>query len=156
MRYINCQKKLRGAGGCCGWIAVTNTLKWLGYSISYKRLTEGVSSKLLNTGLENHEVEKLMKLWRVKSKRVKAPTVRDIERELDNGNAVLLNYYWIDDDNKKENYERAHACFIHGHDKDNLFIENILHVPTKKTMRDFFKTSKNRNYEPNLMYVISR
>jgi hypothetical protein len=156
MKFINSQKKLRGSGGCCGWIATINALKWLGFSISYKRFTKGVDSELLNSGLYNNQVKGLMRTWGIKFKTHKNPSVRDIEKVLNQGKAVVLNYYWIDDENKKENYERGHATFIHGHNKDNFFIENILHVSSKKALRDFFKVTRQRNLEENEMYVISR
>jgi hypothetical protein len=151
--YINKQKRLRGWRGCCGFVSVVNLMKWLGHALSYKEFVKGVPTEILEDGMSNSEMDALLKTSGTAGhKHTEYPTVKRIERLLNEGRAVILGYYWIDDDNKEGNYERPHFAFIHGHDKENLFIENKLHTPSKEAMSHFLTIARGRGCGGVVMY----
>jgi hypothetical protein len=129
----------------------------MGRSISYDTFTKDIPTEILADGLENHELEKVLRSNGVKFKKhVEFPTVKRIERLLDQGKSVILGYYWVDYVSKREEPYRGHFTFIHGHDKDNMFMENKLHVPSKKYLQYSFDEAFNQGYDTTMMYSFKK
>ena len=81
----------------CGPVAVINILKWLGYKVSYDSFIH--SARYLcghepgpEGGTNITGVEKALKHLGVKKRRVKNPSLDDIDRHIDSGGIVLLEY----------------------------------------------------------------
>jgi hypothetical protein len=158
MKYINRQSKLRGCAGSCGFISVINLLKWLDYSVSYKEFTKDIPTEILGGGMYNNEMESLLRRWGVKKirKHKEFPTVKRIERILDEDRAIILGYYWIDYVSKRNCPARPHFAFIHGHNDKDLFIENKLHVPSKKFLQYSLDEGFRLGFDDPIIYSFSK
>lgn len=116
MRYINKQSYPT----CCGPVAVLNALKWLGNSVSWRKY-EDIFPFLgwqkyckEDKGCNLHSIHKMLRFFEVNYRYIphtKHVIIWDIERELDKGNGVILNYRWY---NKNGN-EGNHYVFIDQH-----------------------------------------
>lgn len=78
----------------CGPIAVINTLKWLGFNISYRWLDDVRDiCKWTRDGTSDLDLEKALKYFKVKKKRRIQPSLEDIDKHIDSGGAVILSYF---------------------------------------------------------------
>ena len=109
MRYINKQKH----NTTCGPVALANALKWLGYSCSYNSIVKDMKDDCdPYSGMTNSELSKIFDDYSINHRYQKwtKDATKAIERCLDRGNAVILNYTWF----SKTDSQR-HYIFIDGH-----------------------------------------
>ncbi len=112
-RYIKQRDKFR-----CGPVAVMNALKWAGEDVSYVADRDRLD-KLCNCGPPpsgtNHPgFDRALRaagkgIYSVR--KVRYPTLREIEEHLQNGHAVVFNYYWRDEE---EGTSARHFEFLVG------------------------------------------
>ena len=147
MRYVNKQHDKFS----CGPIAVINALK----SLNKKATLRTHRKKFFKLGLKRDgmHIDRLsesLKFFKVNFKRVKNPTVRDIERVLNAGNKVILCYRWF-----TETENAGHYIFIRGHSKKYFCALNDTHATRKQVMAHFFTRSKRINKGP-VMWIIKQ
>ena len=119
-RYIKQRDQYR-----CGPVAVINTLKFLGVSITYKSLP--IIQELCKCanphGTDRYDFENALKKLGVKFERRVRPTLKDIDRHINKGGAILMDYYL--------GYEDGHYALCIGRkDKENYLLVNSDEGPT--------------------------
>lgn len=78
----------------CGPVAVINTLKWLGFNISYDWLSDVRDAcQCTRNGTSDLDFEKALKYFKIKKKRRIQPSQKDIDKHIDSGGAVLISYF---------------------------------------------------------------
>jgi hypothetical protein len=85
-------------GTSCGPIALINTLKWLGYSVSYDFLNIAKHLcrwKGIRGGTSDLDLEKALDYFRVEKKRVVKPSIEELDKHLDSGGAAIISYFNI-------------------------------------------------------------
>ncbi len=150
MRYINHQQHK----ATCGPVAVMNVMKHRGWKGSYRDNVEWFKIfGLSRTGMWSHELEKVLKFLNIKFKRLNLCKVTDIEKTLNRGNTVILNYQWY-----IKNKNAGHFIFITRHTKHFLNAYNITKCgslkESKKLLRKWFKKSKFAGEEKPVMWEI--
>jgi len=84
----------------CGPIALINTLKWLGYKVSYDFIHvarylckwDGKNSED-GAGTTDKNLDSALKYFKIKKKRKVQPKLKEIDDHLDSGGAVIISYY---------------------------------------------------------------
>lgn len=84
----------------CGPIALINTLKWLGYSVSYDFLhiarymckCESNRSKD-GGGTTDMNFERALKSFGIKKKRKIQPTIKELDKHIDSGGIAIISYF---------------------------------------------------------------
>ncbi|MFA5024169.1 MAG: C39 family peptidase [Patescibacteria group bacterium] len=84
----------------CGPVAIVNALKFIGINATHDSVC--YVSMLCNccreTGTEPEDIERAFKALEVKFKRKIFPTLKEIDDHIDNGGALLLDYFWSPED----------------------------------------------------------
>lgn len=118
MRYIEDQRHIAS----CGPVAISNAMKWAGISPNAYDIIHSVCGAYgykLWCGMSHYWLTRVLKLVGLRFTKQCHPTVRDIERCLDNGGVCILGYrYW------RWREAREHYIFIHGHTSKYLKISN--------------------------------
>jgi predicted double-glycine peptidase len=79
----------------CGPIAIINTLKWLGHeNITYKLLPaiRMMCKCEYEFGTHDLDLERTLKALGIKKKRKVVPTIKEIDKHLDNDGIIILQY----------------------------------------------------------------
>jgi hypothetical protein len=123
MRYIDRQLEV----SACVPIAITNALIWAGRKVAFRELREtfvelGWNPKI---GSTNREIQVMLEHFGFGIIQVENPSVRDIERYLDNGRSVLLAYTWFMPKDRPLRKSKSHLVFIDGHEGLFLGIKNV-------------------------------
>ena len=133
-RYINKQQHATS----CGPVAVLNALKWLGRKVSYREMFPFFEELGYDPdwGQTHWWFSRSLSAFKIKYKRFSNITVSDMERELDRGNTIILNYAW--DPNNR------HYFFITGHTDKKFTVWNQSRS-TKKYFRKQFRNGRRRD-----------
>ena len=128
----------------CGPVAVMNTLKFIGKKrVSYRKYLK----KFTKLGFPNKKggtdlslMRKFLKFFKIKNKYIRKPTIKQLEKELDKGNAIILAYYYYVSDGTSG----GHYTFIDGYDLIRLFMHNgnDIYISFKYILNGFFRSSK--------------
>lgn len=131
MRYVNIQPHKSS----CGPVAIINALKWLGCSTSYRKMLPFFNWNT-EEGMHFDEMTQDLRKLGLRFKVVDYPTIKDMERELDKGRALVYAYYWF------EKFERSgHYVFVDRHTPKMFSVKNNSDVG-----RAFLSKSKVTTY----------
>jgi len=124
----------------CGPVAVINALKWLGKPATYR--THLKKCKKLGyptnpAGTSRRLLSRFLRYFKIKYKRVTRPTLNDITKELDKGNAIILLYRTY-----SESGSWGHYTFINGYNDWGFKSKNALVPKFRPIIADFFRWSK--------------
>ena len=145
MKYINVQKH----NTSCGPIAIMNTIKWLGGSISYDYIDMfRAFSWSQENGTDALSLSNTLKSFNIKYNLTSHPTVKDIEKVLKRGNACILLYVWY-----FEGKSGAHYVFIDEDSGDYFRAMNFTcdgwNIAPKFVLGKWFRSSKRwGDYRP--------
>jgi len=80
----------------CGPIAVLNILKWMGGPWTHKMLpaVQILCKCDADVGTSRQNIERAMKALGIIKKRRVFPKLKEIDKHLDNGGVILLEYFW--------------------------------------------------------------
>jgi len=119
----------------CGPVALINIMKWLGCNTTYDNFID--TARILcchepgvDGGTHIWDMEKALKKLGIKKKRKKNPTLEDIDKHLDSGGIVLLEYY-APYKNQLLDIGDGHFCLCIGRTKKMYILVND---GTKKTV----------------------
>lgn len=125
VRYV----KQRDASSC-GPVAIINIFKWMNCPITYDFIH--VARQLCNWnnardecgGTTDYNIEKAMRVLRIKKKRKISPTIEEINKHLDNGGAILIGYWFPVKENNTLVKNEGHYTLCIGRTKKQYIMVN--------------------------------
>lgn len=108
----------------CGPIAIINTLKFLGINITYKALPyiRMLCNCKINYGTDEEDIENVLKMFGIRFKGIHHPTLKEIDKHIECGGAILLNYSF--------GIDIGHYTLCIGRNKTNYFLVNDMEGKT--------------------------
>jgi hypothetical protein len=123
MRYIEKQPEYN----TCGPVAVMNALKWLRQPINYKQyisIFKDFCHEDVFDGTWKCDLINYLKLFKIRYKLMPPPTIKKIEKYINNGYGVILGFDWFYSKTK-------HMVFIDKQTKDFFIVHNYSKINNK-------------------------
>jgi len=81
----------------CGPVAIINILKWLGFNVTYGEYIDVLRAMCRcepgpRGGTESADMARALRRLKIKYKKYKMPSIKQVDQHLDNGGIILLDY----------------------------------------------------------------
>ncbi len=136
----------------CGPAAICNAIQWSGYKLKYQDAVDYCKEEVgyvYSRGMARKNIRKILRQFDIKHKVILGVTFKDIDRELDAGNAVILQY---------RHDEGGHYTFIdHYTDKfyrawnDTVYLKSPYRA--RKSLATWIRYSHRRKPYPNAIVI---
>lgn len=152
----------------CGPVAVLNALKWLGCNVSWNEYQDIFPflgwQKFFkeDNGTCISGIKKMLKFFNIKHQHISYNNkvkIKDLEKTLDAGHAIILNYRWYN----KDGTSGGHYVFIDRHtptrfmSKNDYISGSAKGRPKKRLRKEFQKVRKelkNKKWKKPNFFII--